>query len=506
MSHRLDGLTEERLGALASQRIVERIWQRDPSVWGGTPDTPEIADRLGWLTVIDAMRSEIARLRGLARDVARRFDRVVLLGMGGSSLAPVVLHAAHEPRTGAPEFQMLDSIHPSAVRAVEATGPLDRTLFVVASKSGTTIETQSLLQYFWHATGKRADQFVAITDGGTPLAALASSQGFLDLLVNPSDIGGRYSALSLFGLAPAALVGVDPEAVLDGASDMVRACGRTTELSENPGAVLGAWIGGAALDRRDKLAIDLPGDLAWLGMWIEQLVAESTGKDGRGILPVLDMTGVPRSEVAEVRYERAAKAAALAGETLRLAAARGPQVGAEFFRWEFATALACSMLGVNPFDQPNVAESKRNTLDVLERGGAGQAPRPVRRRAIEAFQDGVRPGDYVAVCAWLPPSPEHDRRLRELQSILAERLGVVVTVGYGPRFLHSTGQLHKGGPPTGHFVQLLEPVGSDLPIPGAPYSFGRLLAAQAEGDRHALRERGRPVLQVDNLTHFLETV
>ena len=481
-------------------------------MWKGAAGTPEIADRLGWLTVAEAMAPDAAGLSAFADEVRAEFTHVVLCGMGGSSLAPEVLARTFGAAPGYPSLRVLDTTDPRAVAAAVGDQDLTRTLFLISSKSGTTLEPDCLYRYFWSHTGARGSQFVAITDPETPLAALASERGFRRRFLNPPDIGGRYSVLSYFGLVPAALLGIDVARLLTRARHMAEACAAEVPEPENPAARLGAALGAAALDGRDKVTFVLSSGVASVGLWLEQLIAESTGKQGRGIVPVADE---PLGAPSVYGRDRVFVTIALAGEEdaatesrlARLAEAGHPVVrlgltdrydlGGAFFQWEFATALACGLLGVNAFDQPNVAESKSNTRAMLERKAAAS---PAASRAeLDQLLAGVKPGDYLALMAYLPPTPEYDRRLAAIRLRLRDRLGVATTVGYGPRFLHSTGQLHKGGPPVGHFVQITERAPQDLAIPGKAFTFGELEAAQAEGDLLALRKLGRPALRLDGL-------
>ena len=503
-------MVERRLSELARARIVPRIWAMDPLVWSPNPHTPEIRDRLGWLTVADAMTAQVKTLAAFADDVRTDFKRVVLCGMGGSSLAPEVLRRTFDVAAGYPSLTVLDSTDPGAVAAAVPEGELPRTLFLISSKSGTTLEPDCLFRHFWSATRGRGAQFVAITDPDTPLAALASERGFRRRFLNPSDIGGRYSVLSYFGLVPAALLGIDIARLLDRARRMTQACAGGLPVTENPAARLGAALGGAALDGRDKATFVLSPEVASFGLWVEQLIAESTGKEGKGIVPVVDEAlGAPavygRDRVFVSVSVAGDEDPASAGRLTALAAAGHPIVritladrydlGGAFFQWEFATAVACHLLEINAFDQPNVAESKANTNAVLERKSA---PSPAATKAdLERFFAGIRPGDYLALMAYLPPTPDLDRRLAAIRVRLRDRLGVATTVGYGPRFLHSTGQLHKGGPPVGHFLQITERPSRDIAIPDKPFTFGDLEAAQAEGDLLALRRRGRPALRLE---------
>ena len=514
----LESAVRARLVQLEADRVVPRLWNGDVTVWADDPATPEIADRLGWLTIGSLMAGETAKLQTFAERVHGRYDRIVLLGMGGSSLAPEVLWRTFGRRRGHAAFRMLDSTHPLAVREVLQEGELGSTLFVVASKSGTTIETDSLFRFFWDRTGERADQFVAITDPGTPLDRLAAERGFCGVFHGAPDIGGRFSALSNYGLVPAALMGLDVAGLLDRAEAMAHRCSPEVPVADNPGVQLGVVLAESARAGRDKLTLLFPPELTSLGLWIEQLVAESTGKAGQGILPVpcepLDASVPYRGDRLFVPTLIEGKRSAalwsrineidLRHEPLMSLTIKDPlDLGAEFFRWEMATAIAGAILRVNPFDQPNVAESKSRTSQLLENGAVAGKPAPLRRSAVTAFLGGVRPGDYVCVQAYVPPSPEQEQLLARVCSALRDRLEAVVTASYGPRYLHSTGQLHKGGPARGHFVQIFDVPAVDEPIPGRPYGFAQLIAAQAEGDALALSERGRPVLRVADAEQLL---
>jgi transaldolase / glucose-6-phosphate isomerase len=507
----VDATIAVRLDAMDAAQVPKRIWARDPTVWSDDPGRPEIRDRLGWLTVGKAMAQQVKALVGFAEEIRGEFGRVVLCGMGGSSLAPEVFWRTFGAAPGYPELHVLDSTDPRAVRQVEEGGDLPRTLFIISSKSGTTQESDSLFRYFWERTGGRGSQFTAITDPGTPLDRLAGERGFRRTFLNPADIGGRYSALSYFGLVPAALIGIDIETLLHRAHRMAESCAAWVPALENPAAWLGAILGEGALAGRNKATFVLTGGIASFGLWAEQLIAESTGKEGKGILPVADE---PLGSPEVYGEDRIFVSMSLAGETdaetdSRLAAlehAGHPVVhlrlddrydlGQECFRWEFATAVAGAVLHINPFDQPNVAESKANTKAVLAKGG--QASPAAAAADLERFLAGIRPGDYLAIMAYLPPTPENDARLAAIRLRLRNRLRVATTLGYGPRFLHSTGQFHKGGPPVGHFLQIVQPSPDDLAIPGEPFGFRELEAAQAAGDLQALRSRGRPVIRIDD--------
>ena len=507
-----DQAVAQRLVELERADVPKRIWGRDPTAWKPDPGTPEISDRLGWLNVGEMMAQQVKPLAAFAEETRREFDRVVLCGMGGSSLAPEVLWRTFGPRTGYPALAVLDSTDPRAVTAALAGGDLERTLFLVSSKSGTTQETDCLYRHFWERAGGRGAQFVAITDPDTPLARLAAERGFRRAFLNPKDIGGRYSALSYFGLVPAALIGIDVGQLLHRAHRMAEACAAWVPARQNPAAWLGAILAEAALAGRNKATFVLAPGIGSFGLWVEQLIAESTGKEGKGILPVAEeplgppeVYGRDRGFVSlaltgeeDDATEARLRALTTAGHpVVRLSLEDRYDLGQEFFRWEFATAVAGAILGINAFDQPNVAESKQNTKDVLV-GKQPPAP-PATAAELDRFLAAVRPGDYLALMAYLPPTPQNDRRLGAVRARLRDRLKVATTLGYGPRFLHSTGQLHKGGLPVGHFLQITERPDRDVAIPGMPYTFGQLEAAQAEGDLRALRGRGRPALRIDGL-------
>jgi glucose-6-phosphate isomerase len=441
---------------LAATELVDRIWGRDPTVWTGR-------DEASWLGWLDEPARMLDRVHELLEEVAALdFDRAVLLGMGGSSLAPEVMRRAF----GSESLSVLDTTHPSAIRRVESELDLERTLFIVSSKSGGTLETRSQFDYFWGRTGGQNDRFLVITDPGSPLEELAGERG-IHVFAGEPTIGGRYSALSPFGVVPAAVMGLDVERLLDRAEEMRQAC----RLEDgNPGLQLGVALGEKWLSGRDKVLVSPnPGGF---GLWVEQLLAESTGKEGKGLVPVLEEVDAPDVQRHEVRLEQPY------------------ELGQEFFRWEFATAVAGSILGVNPFDQPNVQEAKDRTGRLLEQGGEIELEPD---GSLDELLAGAGDGDYVALLAFVDPARES-----ELEPLVASARasGRPVTVGLGPRYLHSTGQLHKGGPEGGIFVQVVDDLGSELEIPGRPFGFRRLISAQAAGDYEALKERGRRVARV----------
>jgi transaldolase/glucose-6-phosphate isomerase len=447
----------EALVELTEADAAQRLWDRDPSLWSDDDRVQAaIADRLGWLDVAGGRPGWSDELRAFARSVTDDgIDRVVLAGMGGSSLAPEVFATvfADVHRT---ELVVLDSTHPDAVREALPEDGLDSTLVIASSKSGTTAETL--------AFALRAERLVpstrhlaAITDPGSHLAEEAGARGWRRVFENPSDIGGRYSALSLFGMVPAALAGGDGDAVWRSGAAMLTACGPTQQGVDNPALALAAFVGGLARSGRDKLTLLTSTRLTAFGDWVEQLIAESTGKQGRGIVPIVrepvaapGMYGDDRAFVVlELEGDPVAGAQELADAGLPVLSLRiddRTALGGEFVRWEAATALAGMLLGIDPFDQPNVAESKENTSAVLsEVAGGGALPEP-EDGDLEALLEQVAPGDYISLQAYLPPDAKVHNGLTEVRMILRDQLGVATTAGWGPRFLHSTGQLHKGGP------------------------------------------------------------
>jgi len=447
---------------VATEELVERIWERDPTVWTGSGEEKW----LGWLDEPQRMRERIGDLQRFADEVGSPgvIDTFVLLGMGGSSLAPIVLKQSF----AAGSLQVLDTTHPAMIRHTAEMLDLDRTLFIASSKSGTTLETRSHLDFFWERNGGRGEFFVAITDPGSELEGLARERDFLEVFAGEPTIGGRYSALSPFGMVPAALLGLDLEGLFDRTAEMVEAC-RVAE--GNPGLELGQQLGEGWRAGRDKVCIDeTPGGF---GLWAEQLIAESTGKDGKGLVPAPGESPEGRDrQRGEVRLEDPY------------------ELGQEFFRWEFAVAVAGSYLEINPFDQPNVQAAKDKTNEVLAAGDVELEP----ESSPEELFAQANEGDYVAIQAFIDPRQE--AKLQPLIERARRETGCVVTHGLGPRYLHSTGQLHKGGPNTGLFLQVVDDPGEELPIPGKPFGFARLIRAQAAGDFESLKERGRRVARI----------
>jgi glucose-6-phosphate isomerase len=520
---------QSRLADLAVRDAGRRLWAKDASLWKeDAAHRATIGNRLGWLASLGRMREALREMVGFAEEArGDGFRHAVLLGMGGSSLWPEVLASVFGSAPGMLELRVLDSTVPAAVRAAERGIDPQRTLFLVSSKSGTTIEVDTLYRYFAAKASPR--QFAAITDPGTPLEARARAGGFRKCFLNAADIGGRYSALSYFGLVPAALLGIDLDSLLRRAEAMAEASGPAAPVSESPGAWLGAALGEAALQGRDKLTLLASPALSAFGAWLEQLIAESTGKEGKGIVPV---DGEPRLPPTAYGADRifvglglGQEGNGLDGALAEIEASGQPAVeirlgdrldlGGEVLRWEVATAVASAVLGVNAFDEPNVKESKDNTARLLEayrRTGRLPEERPLFEgegvrvyggpRAMSAGRilaehvAAAAPPAYVALQAYLARNEAVDAELQRIRQVVASARRVATTLGYGPRFLHSTGQLHKGGPRRGVFVQITAEVGDDLPIPEERYGLGVLAAAQAAGDLGALREKDLPVVRL----------
>jgi transaldolase / glucose-6-phosphate isomerase len=489
----------ERVKRSVSESVAQRIWRRDPSLWGG-PGVAEIEDRLGWLTVSESMLEHAADLHAFAEECrADGFTDAVLLGMGGSSLGPEVIRRSFGEVPDGLRLQVLDSTHPDVVLGVQESLDIEKTLFIVSSKSGGTVETLSHYRHFRTMAGPR--QFVVVTDPGSPLERLAKDDGLRRCFPNPPDIGGRYSVLSYFGLVPAALMGVRIEALLHRCQVAEQNCAHYDSSESNSGLWLGAALGELALQGRDKLTFVVSPPIDSFGLWVEQLIAESTGKRGRGILPVADEPLDEPGEYGEDRVfvylrdadkpdeatDAAVEKLASAGHPTLTLPTHGPgDLGRIFFLSEFAVAVAGWALEINPFDQPNVQEAKDNTKRVLDSGSVPSLE-PAGDAQLRALFDDAAPPHYVAIMGYLPPSSELDAAVADLRIAIRSVTGAATTFGYGPRFLHSTGQLHKGGPPTGRFLQLVNEPQRDVEIPGAGYSFGTLIAAQAAGDLQTLR-------------------
>ncbi|HEX5707527.1 MAG TPA: bifunctional transaldolase/phosoglucose isomerase, partial [Pyrinomonadaceae bacterium] len=520
---------------------TRRIWRKDAALWKSEEEHQKvIRNSLGWLTVAETMIGVAEELRAFAEGVRSEFEYVMVCGMGGSSLAPEVISRTFGRQEGWPELLVLDSTDPDTVAALRERIHPARTLFVIASKSGTTIEPLAFYKY-WYAEVARlkenpGENFVAVTDPGTKMEADAKRDHFRRIFLNPSDIGGRYSALSYFGMLPAALMGLDVRKLLERARCIMQACAQVVPAGENPGARLGAIISECAKAGRDKLTVIADPRIESLGLWIEQLIAESTGKDGRGIVPIAGaIPGEPSVYGDDRLFVSIAVESLDAGTAAKLKAleeAGHPVIyrrlvdlydlGEEFFLWEFATAFACWRLGVNPFDQPNVQEAKDATRELLEafareglprtRGAlvgdgvitiyaAGESaaglPTSSVADAVHAHLKRAAAGKYIALLNYFEETPEHDEAIQELRLLLRDVTRCAPTSGYGPRYLHSTGQLHKGGPPNGVFIQLTAPDAVDCPVPGEHYTFSALKDAQALGDCRALMAHGMPIIRVN---------
>ncbi|MBI2328829.1 MAG: bifunctional transaldolase/phosoglucose isomerase [Chloroflexi bacterium] len=511
---------EAALEELSRREVVKRIWGKDHTVWKDDP--AEITDRLGWLTVIDQMQEMVPSLQLFAKEVREAgFQNVLLLGMGGSSLGPEVLSQTLGSAPGFPKLTVLEAgscIVPVRIGEVtDAIEPLD-TLLILSSKSGTTIEPLSIFDFFRNlvesalSKDKVGENFVAITDPGSPLAVLAEKAGFGNLFLNPPDIGGRYSVLSGFGMVPAAAIGADIAALLDRADCMKESTLSCVPVHDNDAAWLGACIGAMALKGRDKLTLITSSAVASFGIWVEQLLAESTGKEGKGIIPIVGEPLLDSSCYGSDRLfiylrlkeddnsdaDKAVEKLKSSGQPVITLEMRDKyDLGGEFFRWEFATAVAGAVLGIHPFNQPDVQSAKDATQRILQEYlSSGQHPQMETTGSIKELLAEAQEGRYLSIMAYVCQSSERDQAFGELRRKVMERYCIATTLGYGPRFLHSTGQLHKGGPKTGLFLQITAGHEEDILIPGKPYTFGVVADAQAMGDFQALQSRGQRVIRV----------
>jgi transaldolase/glucose-6-phosphate isomerase len=513
---RLQPAVDTQVAKLQKEDAPRRLWAKDSTLWTGDPTKrQEIRERLGWLDVADKMLEHADQLTALARD-GREYSDVVLLGMGGSSLCPDVLRNTFGPVVkGHPRLHVLDTTDPATILSVQSKINVGRSLFVVASKSGETTETLSHFAHFWEHANGNGRQFAAITDPGTSLEKLARDHNFRWIFSNPPDIGGRYSALSYFGLVPGALMGVDVLKLLDRAIGMEHSCADSVPVESNPGVWLGAVMGRLATQGRNKVTLICSPKVATFGYWVEQLIAESTGKEGKGIVPIEgEPVGKPAVygddrlfvyiRMAPDPPNRAVQALERAGYPVVTLTLRDKlDLGGEFFRWEVAVAIAGSVLGIDAFDQPNVQESKDNTKKVLatfrSRGKlppAESVPAAKAKADIASLLKKARKGAYFAIMAYTTRTPGSEAAIAAIRTAVRDRTQIATTAGYGPRFLHSTGQLHKGGPKTGLFLQIVQDDTKDVPIPGQPYTFSVLKQAQAIGDLQSLTSRRLPVVRV----------
>jgi transaldolase / glucose-6-phosphate isomerase len=502
---------------------MKRLWSRDATLWTGADE----ASWLGWLAVAGEQRVRASALGDLANEIRRAgFTHALVLGMGGSSLCPEALKSTFGRIAGYPELFVLDSTDPGQIHALEHRIDVARTLFIVSSKSGTTLEPNIFFSYFFDrvrrtiGAERAGNHFITITDPGSRMEQVANTDRFRRIIPGVPAIGGRYSALSDFGMAPAAIMGLDVARFLALAAEMADRCGPAVRVADNPGAVLGIRLGVLAQRGRDKVTLVTSPGIGALGVWLEQLLAESTGKMGKGLIPVdgeplgapavygddrhfvyvrLDSAADPAQDEAMAALERSGQ------PVVRLRVPDPYHLGAEFFRWEVATAVAGAIIGVNPFDQPDVEASKvatRALTDHYEKAGTLPPDSPLGvsdpafAATLKAHLESIKPGDYAAFLAYVPMNETHEAELSAIRLAVRDRFRVATCVGFGPRYLHSTGQAYKGGPNSGVFVQITCDDADDLPVPGRRYSFGVVKNAQALGDFQVLRERGRRALRV----------
>jgi len=512
---RLQPAVDTQIAKLQKDDAPRRLWAKDSTLWSADPaKRQEIHDRLGWLDVADKMLEKSDEFTALGKD-GRDYSDVVLLGMGGSSLCPDVLRNTFGAVKGHPKLHVLDTTDPATILGVRSKIKIQSSLFIVASKSGETTETLSHFAYFWEQAKRKGRQFAAITDPGSGLEKLAKEHEFRWIFPNPPDIGGRYSALSYFGLVPGALMGVNVREMLERAIEMEHSCADSVPVESNPGVWLGGVMGRLALQGRNKVTLITSPKVATFGYWVEQLIAESTGKEGKGIVPI---EGEPVGKPAVygddrlfvyIRLEadpphRGVQALEKAGHPVVTLTLRDKlDLGGEFFRWEVATAIAGAILGIDAFDQPNVQESKDNTKKVLatfkSRGklpAAESVAASKAKRALASLLKRAKKGAYLALMAYTARTPGSEAAIAAIRTAVRDSKKVATTAGYGPRFLHSTGQLHKGGPKTGLFLQVVQDDTKDVAIPGQPYSFSVLKQAQAIGDLQSLTSRRLPVVRV----------
>jgi len=529
---------DAKIKALNDQDFTTRFWQKDATLWTQNAEAQQsIRSFMGWLDSPEVLTKAVGDIKHFVHEVkAAGFQHVVVMGMGGSTMAPIVFDRSFDKSQGALPLSILDTTDPGTVAELEKSLPLAHTLFVVASKSGTTAEPLAFGDYFYDKVkaikgDKAGENFVAITDPGSKFVEQATKEGFRRIFLNFPEVGGRFSALTYFGLVPAALYGINIGGLLHGAGEMMRDCGAQGPVASNPGLALGAALGVLAQQGRDKLTLITPDTLSSLGLWLEQLLAESTGKEGKGILPV---AGEPLGRPNEYGQDRVFvyvgyedftdqsnldKLTALeqAGHPviiIRLKEAL--DLGREFYRWEIAVAVVGIVLGINPFDQPNVQAAKTATdklmKEVTEKGKLPDAGQPTATQdgvayysevagsdaagVLLAFFQQAKPGNFMTLQAYLHETEHLNEQLADFRKQVQDKLRLATTSGYGPRFLHSTGQYHKGGPNNGLFVQFTADHPRDLPLPGRPYTFGTFENAQAQGDLEALRDSGRRALHI----------
>jgi glucose-6-phosphate isomerase len=527
-------LVENRLQSWKQQNISSRLWDLDPTIWKQKPEENiELSNRLGWLNLPVEMQKSIQDLKDFTQEIKKDFDQVVLLGMGGSSLAPEVFYKTYGGAKGFPKLTVLDSTHPLSVRKILDNANLERTLFIVSSKSGGTTETMSFFYTFYDALSKSINDpgshFIAITDKGSGLEKLALDKKFRKIFITPAEVGGRYSALTYFGLVPAALIGTDIETLLNRAESMRKKCTSDKDILESDGFRLGALLGELNLKSIDKVTFIVSPQVSSFSSWIEQLIAESTGKEGKGILPVTfeslgksNVYGKDRvfiyirlnnddNNLLDTKIDELKKGFPVV--TIQLN--DNYDLGQEIYKWEIATAMAGSIMQINPFDQPNVQLAKslaNESMEEYKKKGALPKEKPAivqdeislygktdasdLKTAFREFVSGAKEGDYLAIMAFIPFSDSVESSIENLKTVIRNKFHIAVTSGYGPRFLHSTGQLHKGDGNKGLFIQFTSDPVNDLEVPGKGYSFGTLITAQAQGDLKALRNNERRVISI----------
>lgn len=518
-------LVSNRARDLTAERIIERIWEKDFTVWGNSPE--EISNRLGWLDCMEVTRKSITEIKTFVDEIRKEgFTDVLLMGMGGSSLAPEVFRLTFGVKEGFLDLHVLDSTHPEAIINYEKKLDPKKTLYIVSTKSGGTVETMSFMKYFYSSVSKKlgkenvSKHFIAITDPGSGLEDIAKRRNFRKIFLNDPDIGGRFSALSLFGIVPAALVGVDIEKLFDEAK-LLENKSKLPSVEQNTSAMLGVILGSLAESEVDKITFITSPQLKYLGGWMEQLIAESTGKKGKGILPVDLEPIVSVSNYGKDRvfiYIKLIEDNSLDSRVSEIKEAGFPlieiemknvyQLGAEFFRWEFATAVVGHVIDIQPFDQPNVESAKIIARQMMkefqEKGKLPELKTENDESSLSSFLSDTKSGNnYVAIQAYLKPDEKIWQELQQLRLRILEKYKAATTLGYGPRFLHSTGQLHKGDSGNGFFIQFVSDVQNDVAIPDdagnneSSISFGTLIRSQALGDRQALVDNRRKVLTID---------
>ncbi len=542
VSEELKGKVEKQLNAWQSENVIGRIWKKDPTVWKTDPtQQAELSDRLGWLDLPNSMQSQIEMLENFADEIKKEFNHVVLLGMGGSSLAPEVFFRTYGSKEGYPTLSILDSTHPSSVKEVFDKYDLSKTCFIVASKSGGTIETMSFFYTFYDAVKKISDEpgkhFISITDPASGLEKLSKENNFRKIFSTPSEVGGRFSALTFFGLLPQALIGMDLTSFLNNAKEITDSCKPNVSVNENPGMYLGALIAELAKEGKDKLTFFASPSVSSFPVWVEQLIAESTGKEDIGILPVADEEFISVSNYNQDRVfvflrldgdnnssiDKIKEELSLAGFPVIIVNMTNKyNLAKEFYRWEMATAIAGAAFKINPFDQPNVQLAKTMAMESLnaykQTGKLPEDKEKLTEGSLSIFADetestlkafvskflgNIKSGDFIAINAFIPMNSITENLLQEIRTKLNKQYKAATVLGFGPRFLHSTGQFHKGGTNSGYFIEITSSIPEDFEVAGQGYSFGVLVTAQALGDLKALQNKQRRVIRI-NLNSSIE--